>query len=403
MSSSRSPVREADVLELSLEAALRSRAFLVQRLTDVVSWPASRIPVYERELAADVLVGLLRSAGAEQRRRCAVRLAPIVDAPKLLLRYLARDDAEVARPLLEESKALDDADLVATIRSGLKPHWLMIAGRRALSPFVCEALVGVQDYDVATTLLRNGDAKLSHGAVQALVSMSRNSAETARLLAQRAETTPAQALTLFWWADSETRLVILRRFPVDRAVIISELADVFSIAASEEWADGESRKALALIERRQRNRLAAERSPYKTLEAAIQALRGDGDKRLLAEISHMAGIRPAAGARIFADRGGEPLAVLCKAVGLKRPFLAALWRGLGRSDDDAGGRAAFARVSELFEMLATAKAQTVLRYWNWSLTTGVNPGLAGGVDPDSDVLEFSPAQRSAALVFGIAD
>ena len=60
----------------------------------------------------------------------------------------------------------------------------------------------------------------------------------------------------------------------------------------------------------------------------------------------------------------------------------------------------FGRVLYVFEMLATAKAQTVLRYWNWSLTTGMTASDAAMMDANDEGLEFSPARRSAALVFG---
>ena len=68
---------------------------------------------------------------------------------------------------------------------------------------------------------------------------------------------------------------------------------------------------------------------------------------------------------------GEAIGVFCKAVGLKRPLMIALWRALRRpngdpdSTDNSLGRAVY-----VFDTLATAKAQTVLRYWNWSFTAG---------------------------------
>ena len=52
----------------------------------------------------------------------------------------------------------------------------------------------------------------------------------------------------------EARLQILRRFAVDRQVLIQELGEVFKIAASEGWSDADTRKTLQVIERRQRNR-----------------------------------------------------------------------------------------------------------------------------------------------------
>src|SRR5215470_17600166 len=53
------------------ERTSSARNAIVQRLTEIVSWPESRIPAYERQLAADILVGLLRTSGMALRRRCA--------------------------------------------------------------------------------------------------------------------------------------------------------------------------------------------------------------------------------------------------------------------------------------------------------------------------------------------
>lgn len=402
MADSLPPAVEIDeTLNLTFEQSLKSRVFLIQRLSDIVCWPATRIPAHERELAADVLVGLLRTASTELRERCASRLALLVDAPKMLLRYLARDEIGVARTLLETSPALDDSDLLSTIRGGVSAHWLAIAARRTLAPLVCEALIGTGDVAVIEAVLRNNGAKLSHGAVESAVLQSREAGQLTGLIAKRLETSPAQALTMFWWSDHPTRVSIVRRFSVDRAVLCDELADLFKMAAIEKWADPETRKAIALLERRQRSRAAATRSPFGSLENAIAAGAQGIDRQLIEEISHLSGIRPQTGHKIMTDRGGEGIAVLCKATGLKRDSLRALWNGLRRPMHDPDSLTSpFGRVMYIYDLLSNAKAQTVLRYWNWSLTSGIGAGEIETLDPGDVELEFSPARRSAALVFG---
>ena len=84
-------------LELTEPHAPKARLALVQRLCEIVSWPETRLPSYERQLAADILVGLLRTTNVDLRRRCAHGLIRVQDAPKALLRYLARDEISVAR------------------------------------------------------------------------------------------------------------------------------------------------------------------------------------------------------------------------------------------------------------------------------------------------------------------
>lgn len=393
---------DEEALELTLDSALKSRTFLIQRLSDIVCWPSTRIPPHERELAADILVGLLRTASLELRERCAARLSQLSEAPKTLLRYLARDSITVARPLLEASPALDESDLVATIRGGLRTHWLAIAARRHVPELVAEALVRTCDVPVVEAVLRNPGARLPVAALDSAVAQSREAPSLAPLIARRLEASPAQALTMFWWSDPETRLQILRRFAVDRAVLCAELGDIFKLAAEEDWADPETRKAIALIERRQRNRKAAERSPFGSLENAIAAGLHGIDRQLVSEISYLAGIRPQTGAKIFSDRGGEGIAILCKATGLKRDSMAALWKHLRRPVGDGDNPSSpWGRVLYVYDLMANAKAQTVLRYWNWSLTTGLTATDAALIDPADIGNEFSPARRSAALVFGL--
>ena len=117
----------------------------------------------------------------------------------------------------------------------------------------------------------------------------------------------------------------------------------------------------------------------------------------------MAGIKPATGAQILTDKGGEGIAILCKAPGLKRPYIEKLWRALKRPLHEADGsmHPSLARVMETFDVISTDKAQTVLRYWNWSLTASLNADvlryIKNGVIPREE--EFGAAAITAALVF----
>jgi uncharacterized protein (DUF2336 family) len=393
--------RAADALaplELNQEHTPQARNALMQRLCDIVAWPETRIPAYERQLAADVLVGLLRTSNIELRRKCAEGLVRVHDAPKALLRYLARDEISVARSLIDSGAGFDDSDLIATVRAAVAPHWLAVAGRRSLSEPVTDVLIQTGDTAVIEAVLRNPTARLSMQGVDVIVSRSRRAPNLASLLVSRTELRPTQALMLFWWAEFDARLHILRRFAVDRHVLIHEMAEVFKAAAAEGWSDPDTRKTLQVIERRQRNRAAAAQSPHGSLEGALGAAEHGIDQALLHEIAHLAGIRPPTATQIFADTGGEAIGVFCKATGLKRMALIGLWRALGRpSGDHDAANNPLGRCLYVFDTLATAKAQTVLRYWNWSFTADI-----AGVERmnfDESELESSVARRNASLLF----
>lgn len=383
---------------------LRARAALLKRLTDVVCLPSSRVNVFERAMTADVLCDMLREASVADRERAARRLAILTEGPPALLRMLLRDEPEVARRLIEESGALSDADLLDCIATAGPEHRRLIALRQNLSEVVTDALIAKGEVAVIAALLRNTSARLSPTGIETVVALSRNDGRFVPLLLRRAELRPSHAYVLFWWADQEARTQILQRFAVSREVLQEAVTDVFSLAAEEGWQDPVARKILQFIERRQRNRLALERSPFESLEAAVLAAQDGMTRELAEEISFLAGVKPMTGMKILTDVGGEPIAILCKATGLRRSAVRALWRGLRRPETDPDGQPnpLLERVLLTYDILAVDRAQTVLRYWNWALSSALTPELLRAIrDGDDEALDaYSIPQRSAMLALG---
>jgi uncharacterized protein (DUF2336 family) len=397
------PALSIDPVEPSAgpSAESRSRTALLKRLTDVVCLPASRINSFERAMTADLLVEMLPEASLEARGRISRRLATLSELPSILTRLLLRDDLEVARPLLTDCLSLSDADLVDCITQATADHRRLAAARRGLSELAAEAIVATGDLPAIEVLLRNDSARISAPAVEVIVACTREHARLTPLLLRRTEVRPSHAYVMFWWADSEERKLILHRFAVTREVLQEAVTDVFPLAAAEGWQDPLSRKGLQFIERRQRNRAALDRSPYNSLDEAVAAAAGGLTRELAEEISYLSGIKPTTGAKIFTDPGGEALAVLCKATGLPKAAIRALWRGLRRPEADEAGymTPALERTVTAYDMMAVDRAQTVLRYWNWSLTSALTPALLRAIrDGDNDAVdEYSSPQRTAML------
>lgn len=390
----------ADVLPLSPPLG-RARLALIKRLADVVCLPSSRVNAFERAMTADLLVEMLREASATERARVARRLANLVEMPTRLLRLLLRDDIEVARPLLAEDTNLSEADLIDCVRQAGPEHRLLIARRRDPGEMVCEALIEAGEQAVVEILLRNMGAKLSADAMDALLGASQKTPDFIPGLLKRPELRPAHAYVLFWWAGPDQRRSILQRFAVSREVLQEAAGDVFPLAAEENWQDPLVRKALQFVERRQRNRAAIARSPYASLDEAIGDAQAGMSKDAAREIAFLAGVKPTTAAKIFTDPYGEPIAILCKATGLPRSAVLALWRGLRKIEIDSTGEmtAALQRTLFVFDMMAVDRAQTVLRYWNWSLSSALTPALVRAIreGDDSDLDEYSQPQRAAML------
>jgi len=380
------------------------RRQLAKRLADAICLPASKLTPQERHMAGDVLVELLRSAEPDIRESVAKRLVMLNEAPRTILVMLAKDEINIARHVLENSRSLTDSDMIQIARKVKMEHRIMMAQRRSLSDAVVDVLVEFMEEDVVEAVLKNKGSNLSDTAIQRILVISRSHQTYVKLLVKRDELRPSHGLTMYWWADAANRKRILQRFAVNRSVLQESTADLYPLAAAEGWQDSGVRKALQFIERRQRNRAALERSPYESLEQAIEMISQTGlTREATEEMSYMAGIKPATGAQILTDKGGQPLAIFCKAPGLRREHLEMLWLGLGRKTQTGEGQIDpdYNRVMETFDTISTDKAQTVLRYWNWSLTSSLSPEvlkyIQNGVIPREE--DFGAAAITAALVF----
>lgn len=393
-----------DIIAEAPQPEFKARHVLLRRLADVVCLPESRINAFERAVTADLLVEMLRESALADRIRVAKRVSILAEIPNSLIRMLITDDAEVARPLIEDCESLTTADLHYCARFGNHHHHMLLATRKDLSSILCEFLVDTEDVPVIEVLLKNLRAKVSQPALEAVVAMSQNHPQLIALIMRRAELRPSSAYVLFWWAETDVRRLILTRFGVNREIMQDMAGDVFAMMAAEKWQDPMARKALQFIERRQRNREALEKSPYTSLEAAIADAAKLGMTRHMAEeISYMAGIKPSTGAKLMRDRGGEGLAVLCKATGLSKKALRALWKALRRPLRNAEGQMHphLAEVLITYDIMAVDRAQTVLRYWNWALSSALTHvmlrAISNGEDVDLETL--SVPQRAAMLAF----
>ncbi len=405
MSTNAAALKLDDVMpmaELPKEHGVRRQ--LTKRLSDVICIPASQLTPQERHMAGDVLVELLRTTDVELREGVAKRLVMLNEAPRTILVILAKDEIQIARHVLENAMGLSDSDLIQITQKVSTEHRKMIAQRRKISDSVVDVMVQFLEEDVVETLLKNQGAEFSETALQRILTVSRSHQPYVELLAKRVELRPSHGLTMFWWADAASRKKILHRFGVTRKVLQESCGDLFPKAAAEGWTDAGVRKALQFVERRQRNRAAIERSAFDSLEVAIQTAESTGlTRELTEEISYMCGVKPATGAQILTDKGGEGLAIICKATGLKREYVTRLWKGLKRPvyNMDETIHSDLQRVIETYNAISTDKAQTVLRYWNWSLTSSLNADvlryIKNGVIPREE--EFGAAAITAALVF----
>ncbi len=340
----------------------KARSRLTRRLADIVCLPSSRVSPQERWMTADILDELLRSADDGLKAKVAARLAEQAEAPPVLLRRLALDEYEIAEPIIQKSIALTDFDMMEIARRGGRDHRMALARREQVSETVAAAVCVSADPDVLIALMRNPGARLAPQTIDFLVREAIKKEALAAHLVKRPELRPAQGFGIFWNVTHKLRRTILDRFASSRAILQEAAEDVFPMFAREIDPDPDAAAALAYIDRRQRDRPAAERSPFKSLEGAVDAASIEGPTDILREaLASLSNIKRDLMDRMIDDYSGEPIAVLAKATGLGREYLERLVR-LG-DPDTVEVRMQHAMI--VYDTLSVDKAQTVVRYWNW--------------------------------------
>jgi uncharacterized protein (DUF2336 family) len=118
----------------------------------------------------EILIRLVADVEVSARVMLANRLAPIRNAPPVIVRNLAFDDAiDVAGPVLTRSERLDSATLVENAKTKSQLHLLAISQRAALDEAVTDVLVERGDARVVQSAAANPGAKFSEGGFAKLL------------------------------------------------------------------------------------------------------------------------------------------------------------------------------------------------------------------------------------------
>lgn len=154
----------ADVQELLRDPSSHVRASTAGKLAR--SYSTQQLTGTERELAEEIFRLMLRDAEARVRQALAEQLKDDPGMPREIALTLARDVAEVARPILEFSAALTDEDLIEIVNAGTAAKQSAVARRAVVSGLVSDAIVRVGCVDAVAELMGNDGAQIAEASLQ---------------------------------------------------------------------------------------------------------------------------------------------------------------------------------------------------------------------------------------------
>jgi uncharacterized protein (DUF2336 family) len=351
-----SKVETQHLFDLARDKTVAGRQALTATVTDLFFSSGSSLTDRERSLMAEILRQLINDVETSVRRALAEKLAKQPDAPRDLVLSLANDEIAVAHVILEHSEVLRDEELIEIIHHRTLEHQLAIAVRKSVSEQVCDALVETGHVDAIRALLENNSARISAATMAYLVEQSKRVDTYQNPLLQRPDLPEDLARRMYWWVSAALRKHILANFKVDASEFDDALeGTVGDLAAKPE---DEKSKSAELADNLQEE-LAI------TPQLLVQSLRQGEIALFEAMFSKLTGIRLKLVRRLLFERGGEGLAIACRAMQIDAPLFASIYllSRKARPSDPPPVRGEVKRILELYEQISPEAAGHLLKKW----------------------------------------
>ncbi len=353
-----------DLIELAKEPSSERRRDLLRGISDLfLAQSPDRLDPNQMELFDDVMGRITSEMEEVVRAELSQKLAPSPVAPPRLLRNLASDTLAVAGPVLRESTALSEADLVALAETADQDRLRAISQRAQVPEVVADVIVEHGDDATLNVLLRNQGAELSRQATETAVDRAHANPELHEAVVER-KSLPADLLNEMYFVV-EARLreqIMARNAEMDPQTLQSALEA--------------GRKRLA-------ERDGVLPPDFDVLEASVQALAAHGQltptvlTRFLRQgervkftiaLAALADIDFPTAQRILEGRQIDPLAIVCKAAGFDRAMF--LTFTVLMLDKEVNAMARAREYGEIYGQLTQEAANRAIRFWRLRRQTG---------------------------------
>ena len=159
-----------EIQDTTVSGLTKKRLRALTRITDLFVAGSARYSDRQIELFDEVFKSLVAVIELKTRVKLARHIATSPNAPATLVRALAFDDAiAVAVPVLSQSAALSESDLVANASTQSQGHLHAIAQRRTISEVITKILIERGEAVVVHTVAKNAGARISDDSFRELV------------------------------------------------------------------------------------------------------------------------------------------------------------------------------------------------------------------------------------------
>ena len=292
---------------------------ILASIADLFALKAENCTDRQVDLFDEIFVRLATYIEKSARASLAGKLADHSRAPAKISRLLAEDDEiSVAGPVLERSKALDRATLIAIATTKSQKHLLALSRRSALDEAVTDILVDRGDTAVVLSTVQNAGARFSHTGFGKLVDRSQEDDALASSIGLRPDLPREQLLRVIVRASHEVRL----KLQVADPSLASAIQDAVDGAAGAviERADAMAHDYSAALAELQ---TAHAQGRLKDAAVAALATANEFDKTVAA-LGLLSGLPPTSVERAIRHERSDAVLVMAKAAGLSWPTAKAI-------------------------------------------------------------------------------
>jgi uncharacterized protein (DUF2336 family) len=349
------------------------------RMTDLFLAGSARYSERQVELFGEVFKVLVEVIEFKTRVKLSERFAVDPNTPSALARaFAASDAAAVAAPMLSQSTALAESDLIASARTQSQDHLYAIAQRRSVSEAVTDILIERGERRVIHAVANNEGAGISDGGFGRLVQLSDSDVTLALRIGARRDIPRHHFVKLLESASAD----------VCRKIIVAnpKLADIVQETVTEvvDGINGDARKqSQDHVNARSRVKRLREWRDLKEGDVHAAA-RAQDFERTVAALSILAGCPIELAERAVLNANPGPLQVVAKAAGCSWATAKTLLlmevadRRMSKSDIDR------ARVN--FDALEWATAKRVLEFYEARRNAQASLPIAAGQSAEMQAL-----------------
>lgn len=346
-----------EIQDTTVSGSTKKQLSALTRITDLFVTGSARYSKQQIELFDEVFKSLIAVIELKTRAKLARHLATDTNAPATLVRAFAFDDAiDVAAPVLSQSTALSEADLVASASTQSQGHLYAIAQRKTISEAITEILIERGEPIVVHTVAKNAGACFSDGSFRELVMRAGDDAKLALHVGTRRDIPRHHFLKLLETASASVCSKMIAANPQFTDAVQGAVAEVVDDINLE--VRNKSRGHAAAKQKIRRLKYWKELGDANVHAAASAQ---DFEKTVMA-LSILAQSSIEMAERAVLNENPGVVQVIAKAAGCSWPTVKALL--LMTAADRRMSRSELDQARENFERLETQTAKRVLEFYN---------------------------------------